>query len=363
MIASPENDVIKAIWMKPMTPKAQAQEIASAATAKIGQLNLSPTPENYTIWYNDIAGTHPDLSKMLRLVEAQGKPFDDDLCAQIYQKIFGSDLQAKLINETCTRMERAMTQILSQMASATDGTSDYGHVLEGIHSQLSAPEGVSEVKMLVEQVLDETKKMQERTRELEAALQESTKEISSISDHLIAAKQQALTDGLTNIANRRCFDEELARLTAEAIADNTPLCMLIGDIDHFKAFNDTHGHRVGDKVLQQVAMTLTQCIKGRDLAARYGGEEFAVILPVTDIDGAEKVAEQIRTSISTKKIRMKSSGLDLGSITMSIGGTVFVPGEPVSSLIERADQGLYEAKRTGRNKVILRLPGATSSAA
>jgi len=341
----------------------KAQEIGSAALAKLQELELPPTPENFTIWYNDFASSHPDLSKMLRLIEAQGRSFEDEICAQIYQKFFGSDQQTRLIDETCTRMEKAMTQILVQMSTTSGETSDYGQVLEGLQSQLTAPDGVGEVKMLVEEVLGETRKMQERTKELETALNDSTKEISAISDHLVAAKQQALTDGLTNIANRRCFDEELSRLTAEAASENTPLCLLIGDIDHFKAFNDTHGHRVGDKVLKQVALTMTQCIKGRDLAARYGGEEFAVILPMTDLAGAEKVAEQIRTTISKKKIRLKSSGQDLGSITMSIGASIYVAGENTSALIERADQGLYEAKHKGRNQVIVRTPEVISSAA
>ena len=334
-----------------------------ATLAKLQELNLPPTPENYTIWYNDIAASCPDLSKMLRLVEAQDRAFEAEICHQIYQKFFGSDQQTKLIDETCKRMEKAMTQILAQMSAASGDTSDYGQVLEGLQTQLKAPEGVDEVKKMVEEVLGETRKMQERTKELETALDASSKEISSINDRLEAAKHQAMTDGLTSIANRRRFDEELLRLTGEATSENTPLCLLIGDIDHFKAFNDTHGHRVGDKVLKQVALTMTQCIKGRDLAARYGGEEFAVILPMTDITGAEKVAEQIRTTISKKKIRMKSSGQDLGSITMSIGATQFIHGENLSTLIERADQGLYEAKRNGRNQVITRMPDVTSSAA
>lgn len=349
--------------MQSKTQIERSQEMSVAVLARLEELDVPATPENYTIWYNDVAASYPDLSKMLRLVEAQGRTFDEEICAQIHQKFFGSDQQAKLIDETCARMEQTMTLILAQMVSASGDTSEYGQVLEGIQSQLTAPEGVGEFKMLIEEVLGETRKMQDRTKELEAALQDSTKEISMISDHLVAAKQQALTDGLTNIANRRCFDGELLRLAAEAASENSPLCLLIGDIDHFKAFNDTHGHRIGDKVLQQVAMTLTQCIKGRDLAARYGGEEFAVILPVTDIEGAEKVAEQIRMSISKKKIRLKSSGQELGPITMSIGTTLYVPGEEMSALIERADQGLYEAKRKGRNQVIIQMPDVTSSAA
>ncbi len=338
-------------------------EIGDATLARLKELGVPPTPENYTIWYNDVTESNPDLSKMLRLIEAQGRSYGNDICTQVYRKFFGSDQQAKLIDETCSRMEIAMTRILEQMASASGGTNQYGQVLEGIQSQLAAPEGVGEVRQLVEQVLQETRNMQDRTRELEAALEESTKEISAISDHLLAVKQQALTDGLTNIANRRCFDEELERLTMEASAEGTPLCLLIGDIDHFKAFNDTHGHRIGDKVLQQVALTLTQCIKGRDLAARYGGEEFAVILPMTDVVGAEKVGEQIRQSISKKKIRLKSSGKDLGTITMSIGATEYVPGESLSSLVERADQALYRAKSEGRNRFVLQKAPARSSAA
>lgn len=338
-------------------------EIGEATLARLKELGVPPTPENYMIWYNDIAEANPDLSKMLRLIDAQGRSYDNEICSQVYRKFFGSDRQARLIDETCSRMESAMTRILAQMASASGGTNQYGQVLEGIQSQLAGPEGVNEVRHLVEQVLSETRKMQDRTKELEAALEDSTKEISTISDHLVAMKQQALTDGLTNIANRRCFDEELERLTMEAAAEGAPLCLLIGDIDHFKAFNDTHGHRIGDKVLQQVALTLTQCIKGRDLAARYGGEEFAVILPMTDMVGAEKVGEQIRQSIAKKKIRLKSSGKDLGTITMSIGATDYVPGECLNSLVERADQALYRAKSEGRNRVVLQKAPARSSAA
>lgn len=353
----------KVIFMDSMSEGTQPGKIAAEAIAKLDALGLSPTPENYTIWYNDLADCYPDLSKMLRLIEDQGRTIDEDVAAQVYSKFFGSDQQARVINDTCARMEHTMTHILSQLGSVSGGTSEYGQVLEGIQSQLAAPESVNEIKQLVETVLSETRTMQLRTQELEVALSESTKEISAISDHLVAAKRQALTDSLTNIANRRCFDEELARLMAEADAEDTPLCLLIGDIDHFKAFNDTHGHRVGDKVLQQVARILTQCVKGRDLEARYGGEEFAVILPVTDICGAEKVAEQIRMTIAMKKMRIKSSGRDLGSITMSIGLSQYVPGEKAATLIERADQGLYEAKRNGRDQVVVRVTEATSSAA
>ena len=348
----------------PSSPKDEmTREISQATIARLDELGVPPTPENYTIWYSDLAHANPDLSKTLRLIEAQGKPFDSEVCAQIYQRFFSSAQQTRLIEETCERMEQTMNRILSQMNSVTSGTDDYGQTLESFQAQLEATEGVSEVRGLIEQVLTETRSMQDRTKKLEKALGESTKEMASISDHLITARREALTDGLTGIANRRCFDEKLEELTAEASTDKDPLCLLIGDIDHFKTFNDTHGHRVGDQVLKQVALTLMQCIKGRDVAARYGGEEFAVILPHTDLKGAAKVSEQIRQSIAKKKIKMKSSGQTLGAITMSIGASQYVPGESQAGLIERADSGLYRAKREGRNRTVIEPPKPKQSAA
>ena len=333
-----------------------SREISQATLAKLDELGVALSPENYTVWYYDLAQANPDLSKTLRQLEAQNKSFNNDICAQIYQRFFGSGQQARIIDETCERMERTMTRVLSQMGSVTTGTDSYGQALEGFQAQLDEPESVNEVRSMIHEVLQETRSMQDHTKQLEQALDESTKELASINDHLTAARRQALTDGLTGIANRRCFDEKLEELTAEATKENDSLCLLIGDIDHFKAFNDTHGHRVGDQVLKQVAITLTQCIKGRDLAARYGGEEFAIILPQTDLKGAERVSEQIRQSIEKKRIRMKASGETLGAITMSLGASQYIPGEGQSALIERADQGLYRAKREGRNRTVIEEP-------
>ncbi len=340
-----------------------SREISQATLAKLDELGVALSPENYTIWYYDLAQANPDLSKTLRLIEAQDRPFNNDVCTQVYQRFFGSGQQARIIDETCERMEKTMTRILSQMGSVTSGTSSYGDALEGFQAQLAEPESVSEVRNMIREVLQETRSMQDHTKQLESALDESTKELASISDHLVAARKQAMTDGLTGIANRRCFDERLEELTTEATNEQDTLCLLIGDIDHFKAFNDTHGHRVGDQVLKQVAITLTQCIKGRDLAARYGGEEFAIILPQTDLIGAERVSEQIRQSIEKKKIKLKSSGETLGAITMSIGASQYIPGESQSALVERADQGLYRAKREGRNRTVIELPGDSKQSA
>jgi diguanylate cyclase len=132
------------------------------------------------------------------------------------------------------------------------------------------------------------------------------------------------------------------------------------DIDHFKRFNDTHGHQVGDQVLRLVAQVFTNSSKGQDLAARYGGEEFAVLLPRTGIEGAAKLAEQIRQMVAGNRIRLKSNGHYLGNITLSIGCAEYYRDEAICDLIRRADDALYQANRDGRNRVAAAAPFRTA---
>ena len=130
------------------------------------------------------------------------------------------------------------------------------------------------------------------------------------------------------------------------------MSLLIIDIDYFKKFNDTFGHQIGDQVLKLLAQTLTSSIKGQDLAARFGGEEFCVILPGTGVDNAVKLAEIIRNKVGKKQVKNRKTGESMGQITVSVGVAEFSYGEPLSQLILRADEAMYTAKRTGRNRVV-----------
>jgi diguanylate cyclase len=136
----------------------------------------------------------------------------------------------------------------------------------------------------------------------------------------------------------------------------------MGDVDHFKKFNDTWGHATGDQVLRLVAQCFKATVKGRDTAARFGGEEFVVILPATALKNAERVAENIRKAVESKKIVKRSTGETLGSITLSIGVSQYVKGEDPAETINRADACLYAAKRGGRNRVCSELDPAAVEA-
>jgi len=160
----------------------------------------------------------------------------------------------------------------------------------------------------------------------------------------------ATSDGLTGLANHRTFQARLDEQLALAHRYGKPLSVVLIDVDHFKAVNDTYGHPVGDVVLQGAARILAKEARGTDLVARYGGEEFAVVMPETDLDGARVIAERIRARVSEATFPTELGPL---RITVSLGVASFPAcGRTKARLVEAADACLYQAKRGGRNRTV-----------
>ncbi|HEV2504211.1 MAG TPA: PleD family two-component system response regulator [Mesorhizobium sp.] len=164
--------------------------------------------------------------------------------------------------------------------------------------------------------------------------------------------EMAVTDGLTGLHNRRYLDSHLQTLFDRAVARRRPLSMMITDLDRFKAINDTFGHDGGDDVLREFAHRLRKNVRGIDLACRFGGEEFVVVMPDTEGAVAEKVAERIRAEIARLPFAIGREG-KTAEVTISVGVSALLKGsDTVEDLIKRADVALYEAKNSGRNRVV-----------
>ncbi len=181
----------------------------------------------------------------------------------------------------------------------------------------------------------------------------SNEELKALRQEFERAQSEALIDPLTNVNNRRSFDKQIDTLYSYH-KDKGELCLLMLDIDDFKKVNDTLGHVIGDQVIKYVATCINNCIRGKDFVARYGGEEFAILLANTPASGAMNVANNICRTINKKQLKLKSSGNNIGLISVSIGVTKLNNLEAsTTSFIERADSALYQAKRQGKNQAFL----------
>jgi diguanylate cyclase (GGDEF)-like protein len=170
----------------------------------------------------------------------------------------------------------------------------------------------------------------------------------------LALKTLAASDGLTGLANRRSFDQTLAMEWARAQRTRKPLSLLLCDVDHFKPYNDLHGHQKGDECLRTVAGLIGKnALRPADLSARYGGEEFAVIMPETDQLAVRKLAERLHDVVARARLPHGAPGIP-PFVTLSIGIATLVPSEESRSdwLLGQADQALYAAKYSGRNRVV-----------
>jgi diguanylate cyclase len=328
-----------------------ASHCARAALGLMERHKVPPHPENYAIWYAYVAGRNPELTAAIDEILRTGKKFTAKVNDQLYERFAVFPQDTAELREVGQRVEEAVGRVLEYLSNANQGTSDYGIALENFSGKLADQQSVTGLSELIGGILAETKVMAELNRQLEQRLESSSIEIARLRNHLDDLKREASTDALTQLANRKLFDHSLNLAAHEAKASDSPLSLLMIDIDHFKQFNDTYGHQLGDQVLKLVARSLTEIAQAKDTAARYGGEEFAVILPATPLEKSVEVAESIRSQVSTKRLTNRRTGQVLGQVTLSIGAAILRPEEAPDTLVHRADEAMYLAKRQGRNRV------------
>jgi diguanylate cyclase (GGDEF)-like protein len=191
-------------------------------------------------------------------------------------------------------------------------------------------------------------RVRQRTTDLKEVNERLNHEIAERLRFENALKEAALTDPLTNLANRRTMVDHLQHELTRSKRCNTPLTVLMLDLDFFKRVNDEHGHDRGDAVLIEAGRRMKELIRGQDLLARWGGEEFVILLPETSAAGGMIVAEKIRKRVAEEAFTVPGATLHL---TISIGVATLAEGQQTDALIKAADRALYQAKQRGRNCV------------
>jgi len=325
---------------------------ASAAFERMKDLQHAPTPHNYEVWYTYASAANQALNQAVNdLLAGPGLVSQSDL-DEWYERFLWPTRLSDQIDIFGARVMGEIDQIMTFIDGTLGSTTRHTENLADMTAQIDDSTDLNALRKVINRLVTTAKDIEQTNQKFEAHLKESKHEINQLQKHLDAVRTEILTDPLTTLSNRKHFDQTIVKAIADAAANGTPLSLVMSDIDHFKSFNDTYGHLTGDQVLRLVALSLKHNVKGQDLAARYGGEEFAVILPNTALRDATTVADHIRRAVMQRDLMKRSTGENLGHVTISLGVATLRPGDTPQSLIERADGCLYAAKRNGRNRVI-----------
>jgi diguanylate cyclase len=326
-----------------------ATTTADRANGLMSQHGVPPTPDNFSVWFYYAMGGSLALKKTIDILIANKRKFDS---------VINRDLYVTYVNPHSDRStsEDFPEQLRGVIDSAKDflatAISDNRTQMETLGEVSSECKPTADPRPIIEKLVKELSKATSRSSALEANFLKTTKDLDEIKDSLKQAEEHSNTDALTGLANRRSLEAFLRAAQMAAMEAGTPLSILMIDIDHFKKFNDSFGHQVGDQVLRLVGKVLAESVRDCDLAARYGGEELMAILPGAPLEACAEAAERIRRRISEARLTRRTTGEEISSVTVSVGVAQFRMGESADRMIERCDRALYQAKREGRNRVI-----------
>ncbi len=316
----------------------------------MAKYNVPITPKNYAVWYKHVSGQDQPLSREIQEMIDNKTVFSTDINDRLYWQYCASR-DEKALKKIRESIQQVLVTIFDDLVGMSGHTQQYETAVLSSVARLSEDVPAEEIGRIVGDIIEETRQMVKYGQSLQQRLEQTNADLEQIKKEFEQAKSEALLDFLTNIPNRKAFDEMLTRHTNKADIETCDLCLMLIDIDHFKAFNDKHGHIVGDEVLKFVAKKARDLLKGRDFLARFGGEEFAVILPHTDMNGAKAAAENIKSFFAASQLKASVTDDKLGILTVSIGVASYRRGEKIEDLLQRADRALYHAKTNGRNRV------------
>lgn len=327
-----------------------AQSASEKAKDLLDQGGLMPDPVNYMVAYEYSLGKNQDLIREMDHRLERGQRWDDGLMAALFERLIESqrDDQYAGMSEELTKM---IANIIGKVRETNASVGDYQKVLAQQHRGLNGAVTKEDLTAIVKDLMSATRQVATSSGALQEQLSSTQSEVETLRQQLAEVKREAEFDALTGSLNRKALERTLDRLMAEANAGGKTFCLLVADVDHFKHFNDSYGHLLGDEVLRRVVQSMHQQVRGGDYVARYGGEEFMVMLPETPLIGGLKVAESIRHAVEQIVLIRRSTHEKLSKVTISLGVGEYRQGEEKLELVERVDAALYKAKHGGRNRV------------
>jgi len=310
---------------------------------------IIPTPLNYAVYYEYISGSNKALSAAIDSFIKQKRPLNTEVSTKLYNK-FIFDGSYETFDKLNQDLESLIDSTKASVAETSQKASDAGESFEEQAISIASANNAEDLKNVITNAVSDAKDLAAISKSLQIELDTAKQEMEQLRTELVKVKVSASTDALTGLLNRGAFDKALNNLIEEP--DPSDSCLSILDLDHFKKVNDSHGHLIGDNVLKITAKLLKKYADPHHHVARYGGEELAIVMPSTSLSKAVKISNQIREALANSRLKKKNGSESIGKITVSIGISHLKQGDTAEDLIMRADNALYQAKETGRNKVV-----------
>lgn len=313
-------------------------------------MGIPVTPETYAVWHKHLTGEDTSLSAAISGHVHGGTALTHAILSDLHDTYIVGAKTARIAEKSSRAVMVEIDGIVELIRMSLGSSSQYGNTLSSMLADILTTSDPTHLKRIVQSLVKATEETRTVNENLEKGLRTARSEVEDLRKLLEDTRQETLRDALTGISNRRHFEQQMNAMVENAAKTRRQFALLMVDIDHFKAFNDSHGHLTGDKVLRVVAQALRDKFPAHATVARYGGEEFAVILPDADVMAGWVGAEAARQSILARELIKRSTGERIGKITISIGVATWKRGETGMSLVGRADSALLRAKREGRNR-------------
>jgi len=347
-----------------MDPQDSYLTIAQSVFDELQSFDLPPIPPHYVVWFHYLEGVNVSLTEAIDNRLSSDLPITSHFLQSLFDQYCREEDQSeKDLNAALVSIENEASGLQGLAHAMVSSTSAFCADVEAAGVSLSTDNlDVDALKALVTSLHATTAETIKHNQVLKGKLETVVDDVTEIRSFLTRVEEQAHTDFLTKLANRRRFDAVLDEEIERCEKNETPLCLILCNVDGFKQFNHEFGHQVGDQVLVLVANTLKQNIKGKDVIARYTGQDIAIALRDAPLNAATALAERLRESIATRKLVTRARRKELGTITMSFGVVEHHQALSRDALIEAAYARLREAKGAGRNRVVAELSDAQECA-
>lgn len=320
------------------------------------QVQLDPVPDHYRMAWDYLNGGNMILRDAVnRKLNSNGR-LTPDMVAEILDECDGQ-IKVRDLNSLVAESEALLTDGYNTLNKSGKESQAYADVLKSrldwMRDLAPADQADMPIEAQFKALLKITSQMLQSTKQASESLNQSTKQISQMRSRLDEANDKAQRDQLTGLPNRWAFEQQFSAAIIRAKERMEPLSLAFIDIDHFKNVNDTHGHEAGDRVLQLVAKTLDGVGGGNCHLARHGGEEFVIVMENTDAQDAKRQIDLVREEMAERSLVNRDNGASIGQITFSAGVASFNPADQNRQVLRNADAALYQAKHSGRNKVVI----------